>query len=136
MQLDFNLREQTLWLEQRAKLVAGSRKYIGVRIHPQSPDWDDVTSITAYFQRGGVTYSVPVENWEIRPDRKLSLYAGVWDISLVGENASGKRITTNSCQVTVAPAPPGTEGSNTPFPDPPAKNVYILDGGPAAGWRN
>lgn len=99
--LDFYIRNQKL-SKIGPKLVADSINYVDCSFTFRTDDWNGIDKWVV-FSKGGGSYRVNLVNDSIPEEAGLNLGAGLWFVSLFGENAEGtKRITTNSVTVEVA----------------------------------
>ena len=97
--LDFYIRNQKL-SKIGPKIVSGSIKYVDCSFTFKTDDWIGMDKWVV-FEKGSERYQVTLINDSIPGETGLSLGAGIWHVSLFGENAKGTRITTNSVTVEV-----------------------------------
>lgn len=99
--LDFYIRNQKL-SKIGPKLVADSVNYVDCSFTFKTDDWNGLDKWVV-FSKGEESYRVNLVDDSIPEEAGLNLGAGLWFVSLFGENAEGtKRITTNSVTVEVA----------------------------------
>lgn len=99
--LDFYIRNQKL-SKIGPKLVADSVNYVDCSFTFRTDDWNGIDKWIV-FSKGEESYRVNLVDDSIPEEAGLNLGAGLWFVSLFGENPDGtKRITTNSVTVEVA----------------------------------
>ena len=99
--IDFYIRNQKL-TKIGPKLVADSINYVNCSFTFKTPDWFGIDKWVV-FSKGDEAYRVNLVEDKIPKEAGLNLGAGLWNVSLFGENSSGtERITTNSVTVEVA----------------------------------
>ena len=97
--IDFYIRNQKL-SKTGPRIVSDSVKYVDCSFAFKTGDWDGMDKWVT-FKKGDKVYRVDLINDAIPKETGLNLGAGIWHVSLFGENGES-RITTNSVTLEVA----------------------------------
>ena len=97
--IDFYIRNQKL-SKTGPRIVGDSVKYVDCSFTFKTDDWNGMDKWVT-FKKGDKVYRVDLINDAIPKETGLNLGAGIWHVSLFGENGES-RITTNSVTLEVA----------------------------------